>query len=215
MIQFGSKGLSRCKKDVLVLMCVGFLLYPAFLFVSIGGASTSPGTLLPSLGNAHVESVDTPHPAYNSDPPTSGHHLKYVAKWDIHSEPIPRELQVHNLEDGGVIIQYNCPDACPELVATLEAMFARYRHMANDEVPEHVRQKNPYLRSKYHHLVLAPYPGMDAMIALTAWQRIDTFDTYDEQRIVRFIEAYIGIDHHPPRKFPIPQLPEGLTLPPP
>ena len=138
-----------------------------------------------------------------------------MAKWDIHSERIPRELQVHNLEDGGVIIQYNCPNACPELVANLEAIFARYRQMANDDVPEHVRQKNPYLRSKYHHLVVAPYPGMDAKIALTAWQRIDKFDAYDEQRIVRFIEAYIGIDHHPPRRFSTPQLPEGYTLPPP
>jgi len=202
-------------KNLLILMFVGFLLSPAFLFASIAGADTSPGTLLPSLGNAHIESVDTPHPAYNSDPPTSGHHLKYVAKWDMHSEPIPKELQVHNLEDGGVIIQYNCPKACPELVANLEAIFARYRQMANDDVPEHVRKKNPYLRSKYHHLVLAPYPSMDATIALTSWQHIDTFDAYDEQRIVQFIEAYIGIDHHPPRKFSTPKLPEGFTLPPP
>ena len=202
-------------KDLLILMFVGFLLSSAFLFVSIADADSSPGTLLPSLGNAHVESVDTPHPPYNSDPPTSGHHLKYVAKWDIHSEPIPKELQVHNLEDGGVIIQYNCPEACPKLVATLEAIFMQYRQKANDDVPEHVRQKNPYLRSKYHHLVLAPYPNMDAKIALTAWQRIDTFDAYDEQRIVRFIEAYIGVDHHPPRKFSAPKLPEGYTLPPP
>ena len=202
-------------KNLLILMFVGFLLSPAFLFASIAGADTSPGTLLPSLGNAHLESVDTPHPAYNSDPPTSGHHLKYVAKWDMHSEPIPKELQVHNLEDGGVIIQYNCPKACPELVANLEAIFARYRQMANADVPEHVRKKNPYLRSKYHHLVLAPYPSMDATIALTSWQHIDTFDTYDEQRIVQFIEAYIGIDHHPPRKFSTPKLPEGFTLPPP
>lgn len=202
-------------KHLLHRMFVGFVLSSTMLFVSIADADTSPGTLLPSLGNAHVESVDTPHPPYNSNPPTSGHHLKYVAKWDIHSEPIPKELQVHNLEDGGVIIQYNCPETCHELVTTLEAIFARYRQKANDDVPEHVRQKNPYLRSKYHHLVLAPYPGMDAKIALTAWQRIDTFDTYDEQRIVRFIEAYIGIDHHPPRKFQVPTLPEGLTLPPP
>ncbi|MBQ27056.1 MAG: hypothetical protein CMH81_02785 [Nitrospiraceae bacterium] len=205
-------------KNFLILMIpmfVGFLLYPAFLVTSVANADTSPGTLFPSLGNAHVESVDDPHPPYNTNPPTSGHHLKYVAKWAIHSEPIPKELQVHNLEDGGVIMQYNCPEGCPKLVENLEAVFAQYQQIANAEVPDHVRQKNPYLRSKYHHLVLAPYPGMDTKIALTAWQRIDTFDSYDKQRIVRFIEAYIGIDHHPPRRFPTPQLPEGMTLPPP
>jgi len=213
MTPFGTK--IPYSKALLIFMFAGFMLPLALLPASMANADTSPGTLLPSLGNTHVESVDSLHPPYNSDPPTSGAHLKYVAKWDIHAEPIPKELQVHNLEDGGVIIQYNCPKACSKLVASLEEIFTRYRKRANDEVPEHVRQKNPYLRSKYHHLVLAPYPGMDSKIAMTAWQHIDKFDIYDEQRIVRFINAYIGIDHHPPRKFPKPQLPEGFTLPPP
>jgi hypothetical protein len=38
---------------------------------------------------------------------------------------------------------------------------------------------------------------MDTRIALTAWGRIDTLEDVDEQRIVRFIETYRGIDHHP------------------
>jgi hypothetical protein len=46
-------------------------------------------------------------------------------------------------------------------------------------------------------VILAPYPGMRSRIALTAWTRIDTFDEFNERRIVRFIEAYRGIDHHP------------------
>ena len=45
-------------------------------------------------------------------------------------------------------------------------------------------------------VVLAPYPGMKTRIALTAWTRLDAFDEYDEGRIVRFIRAYRGIDHH-------------------
>ena len=47
------------------------------------------------------------------------------------------------------------------------------------------------------HVVLAPYPGLDQCIALTAWTRIDTMDVLDERRVVRFIDAYRGIDHHP------------------
>jgi hypothetical protein len=46
------------------------------------------------------------------------------------------------------------------------------------------------------HLIVAPYPDMNARIALTAWTRIDTFTKFDEARIDRFIEAYVGIDHH-------------------
>jgi len=37
---------------------------------------------------------------------------------------------------------------------------------------------------------------MNARIALTAWTRIDTLNDFDEARIDRFIEAYVGIDHH-------------------
>jgi hypothetical protein len=133
-----------------------------------------PGVPLPSQGNAHIQMETDPHPPYHSDPPTSGPHLPYIAPWGIHTEPIARELQVHNLEDGGVMVQYHCPSGCPDLVARLRAIVERY--------PEHV--------------ILAPYPGMKRRIALTAWTRLDAFDEFSESRIVRFIEAYRGIDHH-------------------
>ena len=45
-------------------------------------------------------------------------------------------------------------------------------------------------------VLLAPYPGMKTRIALTAWTRLDAFDEFDEARIVTFIRAYRGIDHH-------------------
>jgi hypothetical protein len=100
--------------------------------------------------------------------------MPYIAPWGVHTEPVPRELQVHNLEDGGVVIQYNCPSGCEDLVARLRAIANRYE----DQV------------------LLAPYPGMPHRIALTAWTRIDAFDQFDEARIVRFIKAFRGIDHH-------------------
>jgi hypothetical protein len=37
---------------------------------------------------------------------------------------------------------------------------------------------------------------MEKRIALTAWQRLDKFDEFDEGRIVTFIEAYLGFDRH-------------------
>lgn len=131
-----------------------------------------PGEFVPSLGNAHIPTPESPHMPYNSDPPTSGPHVPYIAPWGIHSQPVPKGVQVHNLEDGGVVVQYNCD--CPELVAKLRSVVERYQD----------------------HVVLAPYPGMAKRIALTAWTRIDAFDEFDERRIVRFIEAYRGIDHH-------------------
>jgi hypothetical protein len=73
-----------------------------------------------------------------------------------------------------VLVQYDCRD-CEALVAKLKAIVSRY--------PDQV--------------ILAPYPNLETRVALTAWGRIDTFDEVDEPRIVRFIEAYRGIDHHP------------------
>jgi hypothetical protein len=133
-----------------------------------------PGTALPDLGNAHIHLPSERTVEYNSDPPTSGPHLPYLAPWGVHAEPVQKELQVHNLEDGGVMVQYHCPAGCPELVERLTAVVSRY----HDQV------------------ILAPYPGLKRRIALTAWTRIDAFDDFDESRIVRFIRAYRGIDHH-------------------
>ena len=138
-------------------------------------AVAQPGVSLPGQGNRHVQTLKEAIPPYNSDPPTSGPHLPYIAPWGIHTEPIPRQLQVHNLEDGGVMVQYNCPDGCPDLVAKLEAIVSGYNRQ----------------------VILAPYPGMKTRLALTAWTRLDAFDDFDEKRVRGFITAYRGIDHHP------------------
>ncbi len=90
------------------------------------GVSSRPGTYVPTLGNAHIGSEIEFHQAYNSNPPTSGPHLPSIAPWGIHTAPISKELQVHNLEDGGVIVQYNCPTGCPELVGQLKVVVGRY-----------------------------------------------------------------------------------------
>jgi hypothetical protein len=149
---------------VVVAALVGWFAYRA--------AADLPGEKLPDLGNLHIQTASDPHAPYNSEPPTSGSHLPYIAPWGVHTRPIPNELQVHNLEDGGVMVQYSC--TCPELGDKLRGIVGRY--------------------DKF--VILAPYPGMKTRIALTAWTRLDRFEEFDEKRIVRFIDAYRGIDHH-------------------
>jgi hypothetical protein len=151
---------------VIVAAAIGYFTYRSM--------SAMPGALMADQGNLHINTEKDPHEPYNSDPPTSGPHMPYIAPWGVHTEPISKELQVHNLEDGGVMVQYNCPSGCPDLVEKLKGIVSRY--------PEFV--------------ILAPYPGMKTRIALTAWTRIDQFDEFDEARIRRFIDAYKGIDHH-------------------
>ena len=158
--------------------------------------NTPPGKTFPDLGNIHIKRLGDPHAPYNSNPPTSGPHMPGIAPWGAYDNQIPKEYQVHNLEDGGVVIQYNCPKACSDLVKKLEGVFFKYKARADKESDGHKSEKTGKPVSKYMHLILAPYPDMDARIALTAWTRLDTFNDFDEARIDRFIEAYIGIDHH-------------------
>ena len=70
------------------------------------------------------------------------------------------------------MVQYNCE--CPELVEKLRDIVRKYDKQ----------------------VILAPYPTMKSRLALTAWTRLEKFDEFDEKRIVRFIDAYRGIDHH-------------------
>jgi hypothetical protein len=149
---------------VVVAAVVGYFAYRA--------TADLPGAKMPDQGNLHLRTAGDPHEPYNSDPPTSGPHLPYIAPWGVHTRPIQRELQVHNLEDGGVLVQYNCE--CPDLVAKLRDVVQQYEKF----------------------VILAPYPEMKSPIALTAWTRIETLQEFNEARIRRFIEAYRGIDHH-------------------
>jgi hypothetical protein len=154
-----------------------FVLAAAVIAVVVGyfayrAAADLPGVKMSDQGNLHIPSETSEHEPYNSDPPTSGPHLPYIAPWGVHTRPIARELQVHNLEDGGVMVQYSCE--CPDVVARLRDIVSRYDR----------------------NVILAPYPGMKSRIALTAWTRIETMDQVDEARVRRFIDAYRGIDHH-------------------
>lgn len=169
-----------------------FVLFGTFIPASIAVSTTDqPGRAVPLLGNQHLVSPGTPHEPYNSNPPTSGPHVRWVAPWGVHKVPIPLEVQVHNLEDGGVVVQYNCPAPCPDLITKLEALSKRPELLAMPRARVNP-QGPPAIR-----LVVAPYPTMKPAIALTAWGRIETLSRYDDATILRFIKAYIGIDHHP------------------
>ena len=165
------KKIKKVSKFGLIVIVIALGLFAFIKYLT----RPLPGQEVADLGNVHIASAETPHETYNSKPPTSGSHLDPKADWGIHDTQIVDELQLHNLEDGGVLVQYDCKDQdCSELIGQLQLVVKKYR----DKV------------------ILAPYKGLDQRIALTAWNRIDTFNDFDEQRITTFINRFRGIDHH-------------------
>lgn len=170
-----------------IVLITGFVVFQAL------NPANKPGAFVRDQGNRHISSVDEPHIQYNSAPPTSGDHMPALWKWGISREQIPDPWQLHNLEDGGVILQYDCPDGCPELEAQLIELATR--------VMTEPSLVNP--RTNSTHFILAPYAGIRTTpesggkpIALTAWTRIQYFDTVDVENMMRFIREYINVDHH-------------------
>jgi hypothetical protein len=167
------------------------VLVTGFVVFQTVNPANQPGEFMRDQGNQHLSSVDEAHIPYNSTPPTSGPHMGGLWNWGISEEPIVAEWQVHNLEDGGVILQYDCPEGCPELQAQLTEFANR---VLND-----TSLLNPASNSV--HFILAPYSGIlnasgGKPIALTAWTRIQYFDQVDQEAMMRFIRAYINLDHH-------------------
>lgn len=133
-----------------------------------GERDGGPGEIIEQLQAVHIsnEITDT---EYNSIPPTSGPHWDFPSPWGVYSESLPNERQVHNLEHGGMVIQYNTDDAA--LITQLE-QFAKKQ------------------RDYPCYLLVAPYPTMPYTIAATAWGVRSVMEVYDETRLQNFFDAY-------------------------
>ncbi|MBI5728849.1 MAG: DUF3105 domain-containing protein [Candidatus Magasanikbacteria bacterium] len=138
-----------------------------------------PGEEVLNQGNHHLASLTEAHKPYSSKPPTSGPHRGDKTPWGISDSQIPDELQLHNLEDGGVIVHYD-----PAKVAT-----STIKQLA--EVVQPI-----YLKGR--RVILEPYADLDTPIVVTAWTRIEKLSVFDEAKIKQFINAYEGVDHHVP-----------------
>lgn len=175
-----SRRASRQKKNSLVPWLIGLgalVLIAVPITINVVRTVNLPGERFASQGNAHIP-ISAPMPDYNSSPPTSGPHYERLAAWGSHTELVPLEHLVHNMEDAGVVLwyQYGTPEENLARVAALE---------------------EAYDSSRYRRVVIAPYEGLATTYAMSAWQRLATFNKIDSEKINAFMEAYEGIDHHP------------------
>lgn len=121
----------------------------------------------PSQGQDHIAPAQ-PHAPYNSNPPNSGPHWDNPQQWGIYTIPQVQEQLIHNLEHGGIIVQY--------------------KNLSGDEL----QFLTTVVRRDSHHMILAPYPALpgDNKIALTAWTKLQYCSGVDENAIRAFVNAF-------------------------
>lgn len=127
----------------------------------------------PDLGRDHIP-VGSEHPAYNSNPPSSGWHYAETAKLGFYDvdEPAPAdENLIHNLEHGEIWIAY--------------------RPSISDAYRERLRQEF----GSEPLVIITPRAVNDTDIALVAWGRVYKWDLpakggLGEQRIRDFITRW-------------------------
>jgi hypothetical protein len=108
---------------------------------------------------------------YATTPPTSGSHWANPAPWGIKDNTLPDEQTTHNLEHGGIVIDYK--DLSPDDLASLKTVV------------------RTLLGQQYRKIVLQPYAKLtDAQIALSAWTWQLKLGGYDETQIVKFVKAH-------------------------
>ena len=73
---------------------------------------------------------------------------------------------------GGMLVQYNCEDYQCEA-----DLIEKLTEIVQDYPPQ---------------VYLAPYPGMDAKIALAAPGRLETLDSLDDEKVRAFIEENLS-----------------------
>ncbi len=121
----------------------------------------------PSQGQTHIDEGAS-HPAYNSNPPTSGWHYAAPADWGIYQDTIPDEVLVHNLEHGGIWLSYRDKDDS-----------------------QTIQQLTDIARRYPNHVILTYRPADDRPIAVAAWGHLLKLDAVDNTAILDFITRYI------------------------
>jgi hypothetical protein len=160
-----------------------------------GGSTDSVASAMKAAGctfKTYPEQARTPHyttlhPAhpmkYNSFPPTSGQHYYIPLIFGPYDSPVEEYQAIHNLEHGGVIIQWG------------------------NKVPAADVQKiRDFYQQDANAMVIAPYPKLGNVIALRAWTHLGKCKHFDQKAFATFRDK---LRYHAPEHFPPSELEPG------
>jgi hypothetical protein len=168
-----------------------------------GGVSADPTAALKQAGctykivtaakaGQHVNNINA-KPAWNTFPPSNGPHFPIPAVWDFYTEPVPLMQAVHNLEHGGIVIEWGNKVPKAE-IAKIERFY--------DGSP--------------NAMLAFPLARLGNKIALVAWTqkpsevrgqgRVAECTRFDQSAFKTFRDAFRGKG---PERFPVDQLRPG------
>lgn len=117
-------------------------------------------------GGGHLREGD-PVPSYDSSPATSGPHAASPALCGIYTEEIPDVVQVHNLEHGTVVVQY--------------------QSVISDDDRARIEE---FAREKGTHILVAPRADLTHPVVVTGWTRMLRLDDADLVAIEVFYDRF-------------------------
>ncbi len=122
---------------------------------------------------------------YDSNPPAGGDHYPIWATWGVHADAVPAEYFVHNEEHGGVVLLYDCPSGCPDVVAALT------RIVDSQPIDPLCEAQGGGVSSR---MLLVPDPSLDVPVAAAAWGFTyeEPAPCVDPGSIQAFIDAHYG-----------------------
>jgi hypothetical protein len=172
---------------------LGLAIVVAFLYFGGGGEAANAARVQDSMesadctltsvealppGDHSIASPEGTSDSWNTSPPTSGAHYVESAIFGDYTEPVNQAQLVHNLEHGGVFIQYGS-EVPEETVADLRSFYDRNKNGT----------------------VLAPLPELGETIAVGAWvvpdyNKAEAFGylakctAFDEQAFATFLDEF-------------------------
>ena len=139
----------------------------------VTGSPSGPGIAIRDMGDAHLQTGQTP-PRYDSSPPTSGPHVPVAVRRDRVILSNNKLLQA--LELGNVVLVYGSPAAPPRLERTASQAAAPF---------------TPALAAAGQAVILARRPGTPGVVGL-AWAHMIRVAQPSAPSLRRFIQYWLG-----------------------
>lgn len=137
-------------------------------------------------GHTH-QPVCTPL-AYQTNPPTSGDHWPLWAMFKQYDAPVPREMLVHNLEHGAIVLLHKCDSPGSGSCSDVEKALVDARTtFGSDVLCVNSDPTGPTAR-----FVIAPDSKLATPIAISAWRASYTATCIDKPSIDAFVSKHYG-----------------------